>query len=79
MNKNDKKYKTILSRSVTEKGERRIIVPSESGSSCECKITEKKMAQQVKHCTDTQRYHCCRPATGHGYSYNSAAYSPAWS
>lgn len=41
MNKNDKKSKTILSRSLTEKGEIRIIVPIESGSSCEYKITEK--------------------------------------
>ena len=46
MNKNDKKYKTILSRSLTEKGKIRIIVLSESGSSCEYKITEKKMAQK---------------------------------
>lgn len=53
MNKNDKKSKTILSRSLTEKGEIRIIVPSESGSSCEYKVTEKKMAQQVEHCTYT--------------------------
>lgn len=37
MNKNNKKCKTILSRSLTERGEVRIIVPSESGSSCEYK------------------------------------------
>lgn len=41
MKKNEKKSKAVLSRSLTEKGEIRIIVPTESGSNCEYKITEK--------------------------------------
>lgn len=44
---------TILSRSLTKKGER-IRVSREFGSRCEDKITEKKVAQQVKHDTSMQ-------------------------
>lgn len=62
MNEGNKKPKTILSRSLT--GERRITVPRESGGSCEHKITEKKMAQQVKHCTNTQMLPLLPPHNG---------------
>lgn len=41
-----KKYKTILSRSLTEKGDR-IIMPREFGSSSEYKRTEKKVAHRA--------------------------------
>lgn len=40
-----------------EAGQRkeRIVVPRESGKSCEYKITEKMVARRVKHCTDRQK------------------------
>lgn len=52
MSNNDQKYKTILSRSLKENGDR-IIMLRESGRSCDYKITEEKVAQWVKHGTTT--------------------------